>query len=142
MSARSVARRALHKDCPCSGGSLAKLVHPVVMMLLAESPRHGYRIVQEAAKTPILAGSRPDRTGVYRVLRNLERQGFVVSSWELSESGPARKSYRLTAEGRECLARWIETLEGYHRAIGKLLSAARKASSAKSVRRPQGRTVT
>jgi DNA-binding PadR family transcriptional regulator len=99
------------------------------MMILAKGPLHGYRIVQEAARTPILAGSRPDRTGVYRVLRGLEEGGYVVSSWQLSESGPARKSYCLTPEGRECLARWIETLEDYHRAVGKLLSAARKASS-------------
>jgi PadR family transcriptional regulator len=107
---------------------LAKLVHPAVMMILAHGRLHGYRIVQEAARTPILAGSRPDRTGVYRVLRGLEERGFVVSSWDLSQSGPARKSYCLTPEGRECLARWIETLEQYHRAIGKLLAAARNAS--------------
>jgi len=97
------------------------------MMILTKGPLHGYRIVQEAAQTPILAGNRPDRTGVYRLLRSLEEGGYVVSSWDLSKSGPARKSYRLTPEGRECLARWIETLENYHRAVCKLLSAARKA---------------
>ncbi len=102
-------------------------MHPVVMMILAKGPLHGYRIVQEAAQTPILAGDRPDRTGVYRVLRGLEGRGFVVSSWEISERGPARKSYRLTPEGRECLGHWIETLENYHRAICKLLSDARRA---------------
>lgn len=128
MSARSANRQARFEDCPCHGGSLAKLVHPVVMMVLSsKGPVHGYRIVQEAARTPILAGSRPDRTGVYRVLRELEKQGFVVSSWETSASGPARKSYRLTPEGRECLACWIKTLEKYHRATGKLLCDARKA---------------
>jgi len=127
MSARSANRPARSDDCPCYGGSLPKLVHPVVMMILTKGPLHGYRIVQEAARTPILAGSRPDRTGVYRVLRSLEEGGYVVSSWDLSKSGPARKSYRLTPEGRECLARWIETLEDYHRAICKLLSDARKA---------------
>ena len=126
MSARSVNRRAPSRGCPCYGGTLAKLVHPVVMMILAKGPLHGYRIVQEAARTPILAGERPDRAGVYRVLRSLEEEGYVVSSWELSESGPARKSYRLTPEGKKCFARWIETLENYHRATGKLLSDARK----------------
>jgi DNA-binding PadR family transcriptional regulator len=102
-------------------------VHPVVLMILTKGPLHGYRIVQKAAQTPILAGNRPDRTGVYRVLRSLEEGGYVVSSWDLSKSGPARKSYRLTPEGGECLARWIETLEDYHRAIFKLVSDARKA---------------
>jgi PadR family transcriptional regulator, regulatory protein PadR len=129
MSTRSVNRRTRLQACPCYGGGLAKLVHPVVMMVLARGPLHGYGIVQEAARTPILAGDRPDRTGVYRVLRGLEKQGYVVSLWELSENGPARKSYRLTPKGNECLARWIETLENYHRATGKLLSDVRKAWS-------------
>jgi PadR family transcriptional regulator, regulatory protein PadR len=127
MSSRSVNRPARSEVCPCYGGNLARLVHPVVMMILTKGPLHGYRIVQEAARTPVLAGERPDRTGVYRVLRSLEEGGYVVSSWDLSKSGPARKSYRLTPEGRECLAHWIETLEDYHRAIRKLLSDARKA---------------
>jgi len=103
------------------------------MMILTEGPLHGYRIVQEAARTPVLAGSPPDRTGVYRVLRGLEKRGFVVSSWDLSERGPARKCYRLTPEGRKCLARWVETLEDYHRAIGKLLTAARRATTKNTI---------
>jgi DNA-binding PadR family transcriptional regulator len=106
------------------------------MMILTKGPLHGYRIVQEAARTPILAGNCPDRTGVYRVLRGLEEGGYVVSSWDLSKSGPARKSYRLTPEGKECLARWIETLEGYHRAVGKVLSDARKALGKRRERSP------
>jgi len=130
MSARSVRRLSRSDECPCTGATLARLVHPTVMMILAQGPRHGYRIAQEAARTPILAVNRPDRAGVYRVLRGLEKQGYVVSSWRLSESGPGRKVYRLTQEGRECLARWVETLADYHRAIGKLLAAARKARAA------------
>jgi len=100
------------------------------MMILAKGPLHGYRIVHEAARTPILAGSGPDRTGVYRVLRALERRGFVISAWDFSDRGPARRSYRLTAAGRKCLDRWIETLDQYRRAISKLLAAARQASAA------------
>jgi DNA-binding PadR family transcriptional regulator len=140
MSARSVDPPRPFGDCPCSGVTLAKLLQPAVMMILTKGPLHGYCVVEAAARTPILAGSRPDRTGVYRVLRSLERRGFVVSSWDLSPSGPARKSYRLTREGRQCLARWVETLEQYHRAIGNLLSAARKASAraGKQPRRREG----
>jgi DNA-binding PadR family transcriptional regulator len=46
----------------------------------------------------------------------------VVSSWDLSDTGPAKRLYRLTPEGRRCLGRWVETLTGYHRAIGELLA--------------------
>jgi len=117
-------------ECPCTGQTLAKLVHPAILTILAGGPLHGYRIVEYVAKTPVLDGNRPNPTGVYRVLRALEQGGYVVSAWDLSDRGPARRSYRLTPAGRQCLDRWIETLDRYRRAIGKLLSTARQASAA------------
>ena len=104
-------------------------MHPAILTILASGPAHGYRIVQQAAETPVLGGNRPNPTGVYRVLRALEQQGFVVSTWDLSDRGPARRSYRLTSAGRQCLNRWIETLDDYRRAIGRLLSTARRAAA-------------
>ena len=109
-------------ECPCSGATLARLIQPAIMMLLAGGALHGYRIVQRLAKTPLLGGSRPDPTGVYRMLRLMENRGLVVSSWDFSASGPAKRLYRLTPEGRRCLGRWVKTLTGYHRAIGRLLA--------------------
>ncbi|MCX5670989.1 MAG: PadR family transcriptional regulator [Planctomycetota bacterium] len=99
------------------------------MTLLAGGALHGYRIVQRLAETPVMGGSRPDPTGVYRMLRLMEKRGFVVSSWNFSDSGPAKRSYRLTPGGRRCLARWVQTLHAYRRAIDGLLSAARRASA-------------
>ena len=116
--------------CPCSGGTLAKLVHPAVLTILAGGPLHGYRIVERMAKMPVTGGIRPNPTGVYRVLRALEEEGYVTSTWDLSDRGPAKKSYRLTSAGRQCLDQWIETLDDYRRAIGKLLSEARRAAAA------------
>ncbi|MCX5676549.1 MAG: helix-turn-helix transcriptional regulator [Planctomycetota bacterium] len=89
-----------------------------------------YRVVQRLAETPIMRGSRPDPTGVYRMLRLMEKRGLVVSSWDLSDSGPAKRSYRLTPGGRRCLARWVRTLDVYRRAIDGLLRAARQAAGA------------
>jgi DNA-binding PadR family transcriptional regulator len=109
---------------------LAKLVHPAILTILSSGPLHGYRIVQHVARTPVLGGNRPNPTGVYRVLRGLEEGGFVTSTWDLSERGPARRSYRLTGAGRQCLNQWIETLDDYRRAIGRLLSTARRAAAA------------
>ena len=115
--------------CPCSGGTLAKLVHPAVLTILAGGPLHGYRIVERMANMPVTGGTRPNPTGVYRVLRALEEEGYVTSTWDLSDRGPAKKSYRLTSEGRQCLDRWVETLDDYRRAIGKLLAEARRAAA-------------
>lgn len=122
----SATRLNLVDECPCSGATLAKLIQPAIMVVLAEGSLHGYRIVQRVANMPILCGKQPDPTGVYRALRGMEKRGLVVASWDLSERGPAKKSYRLTDEGRECLTRWIESLREHHRAIGKLISAAKR----------------
>jgi DNA-binding PadR family transcriptional regulator len=102
------------------------------MTLLAGGALHGYRVVQRLAATPVMAGSRPDPTGVYRMLRLMEKRGLVVSSWDFSASGPAKRQYRLTPEGRRCLGRWVKTLADYHRAIGGLLAAARQASAGRA----------
>ena len=116
--------------CPCTGSTLAKLVHPAVLTILASGPLHGYRIVERMARMPVTGGNRPNPTGVYRVLQALEEEGYVTSKWDLSNRGPARKSYRLTSAGRQCLTQWIETLDDYRRAIGKLLSEARRTTAA------------
>jgi DNA-binding PadR family transcriptional regulator len=99
------------------------------MTILAGGALHGYRIVERAAKSPLFGGSRPDPTGVYRVLRIMEERGLANSAWGLSNSGPAKRSYQLTDQGRECFRRWIDTLDGHRRAIGKLLGAVRRAAA-------------
>jgi DNA-binding PadR family transcriptional regulator len=119
------------RKCPCTGGTLGKLVHPAVLTILAGGPLHGYRIVEHMAGMPVTVGKRPNPTGVYRVLQALEQEGHVTSRWDMSNRGPARKSYRLTSAGRQCLTQWIETLDDYRRAIGKLLSEARRTAVAR-----------
>jgi len=130
MSTRRGNPAAGPEACPCEGATLARLIQPAVLTALAGGARHGYRIVASLAAAPVMAGSRPDPTGVYRVLRSMERRGLVVGVWDLSDTGPARRRYRLTPAGRRCLGRWVATLAEYHRAIRGLLAAARKASAA------------
>ena len=114
-------------DCPCSGANLSPLLRPAIMTILAGKGLHGYAIVERLAETPVLAGTRPDPTGVYRALRTMEERGFVTSSWDTSERGPAKKVYKLMPSGHKCLERWVSSLSDYHRAVGELLRNARKA---------------
>ena len=116
-------------SCPCTGETLAKLIHPVVLTILADKPLHGYRIAELAAETSVLNGNRPDTAGIYHVLRNMEESGYVEVMPEVSNKGHARKTYCLTTSGRVCLRTWIETLSRYHKAIGSLLAVARRARS-------------
>ena len=96
-------------------------MQPAVMAILAKEPVHGYRVAQRLGQLRMFRDHRPDHTGIYRLLKSLEEGGFAVSTWDLADSGPARRLYRLTEQGKACLAQWIQTLEDYKRALAELL---------------------
>jgi DNA-binding PadR family transcriptional regulator len=89
---------------------------------------HGYGLAERVGALPSFAGDKPDVSGVHRYLKAMERKGLVLSSWDLSESGPAKKTYQLTAAGQRCLRRWVRTLEQYGETIAALLNTARSAA--------------
>jgi DNA-binding PadR family transcriptional regulator len=72
-----------------------------------------------------LTETQVDPGAVYRVLRQLEAEGAVVSAWDTSGGGPARRNYELTEMGRARLASWVTVI-----ARGR-----RRCSSSRSARR-------
>ena len=112
-------------NCPCTGVNLDRLIQPAILTVLAEGPLHGYRLAERIAEMPTFSGQKPDPSGIYRFLKAMEQKGLVTSSWDLSESGPARRAYQITADGEQCLQRWITTLDTYRRGITDLLRLAR-----------------
>ena len=116
-----------YQDCPCAGRNLDKLVQPAILAVLAREDLHGYLIVQRLAEMPMFGGQKPDATGVYRFLKQMEERALVTFTWDLSENGPAKRLYTLTEAGRACLARWTDTLATYRDAISELLDTARAA---------------
>ncbi len=77
---------------------------------------------------PSYVDHRPDVSGIYRFLKAMERKELVAGSWDLSETGPAKKCYQITPAGRRCLQEWIKTLENYRQQITRLWRAARNTS--------------
>jgi PadR family transcriptional regulator, regulatory protein PadR len=129
-------------NCPCSGGTLDKLIQPAILAVLSEEPSHGYRIAEKIGEMPGFDGVKPDVSGVYRFLKSMETKGLVVSSWDMPGKGHAKRLYEVTTAGEACLARWVETLDGYRKTISTLLKAARAAVSnqpAKKARQPARR---
>ena len=59
----------------------------------------------------------------------------MTSAWELAASGPAKRRYALTPDGRACLARWIATLRTYRDAVSNLLDTAASGRGEDSARR-------
>jgi PadR family transcriptional regulator, regulatory protein PadR len=90
-----------------SGGLPKNFLQPCLLLLVLEQPGYGYDLV--ARLKPL--GINDDAASVYRALRLLEHEGAVVSSWRTSETGPARRVYRLTEAGEAILRQWVSALE-------------------------------
>lgn len=100
------------------GGLPRSFLRPCLLLLLAETPSHGYDLLERLAELGLPTA---DPGGLYRVLRALERGELVVSSWETSGAGPARRTYQLTGEGHEWLHAWAGALSEGRRIVGAFL---------------------
>lgn len=101
MSELTPASRKFHKELHAGTAAL------VLLSLLGRSrkPMYGYQIArlmdQEESSTTMM-----QQGALYPVLRSLEANGLLASTVEPSVSGPPRKYYRITSEGRTTLREW------------------------------------
>jgi DNA-binding PadR family transcriptional regulator len=109
------------KECPCSGKSLIRLVRPAILGVLAQGPLHGYLIIQKLERLTFFKNQSPDPTGIYRALKSMEEEGLLISKWDRDPSGPARRLFTLTEDGRDCLGRWFQTLGEYRKDIDNMI---------------------
>jgi PadR family transcriptional regulator, regulatory protein PadR len=110
--------------CRRAGGSGrgGALVEPAALAALLSAAAHGYDLRREIRE--ITQGAlEVDAGGLYRVLRKLEQDGFVTSAWAQGESGPQRRDYELTAEGRELAEDWAMQLRQRQSLAGRLADA-------------------
>jgi DNA-binding PadR family transcriptional regulator len=91
------------------------------MAILSQAPAHGYVLVQRLSELNLFAEEPPDPSGIYKTLKEMEKEGLVKSAWELGDSGPAKRRYELSGDGRVCLQRWGATLKAYRAHIDGLL---------------------
>lgn len=96
--------------CGCGPDIGRRFMRPILMLLLAEEPVHGYELMGRLKEFGI-GQSGMDPSLLYRLLRILERGGLAESTLDDSGSGPARKVYRLTPEGMEVLDMWAANLD-------------------------------
>lgn len=90
---------------------LSRLIEPALLYLLARGvAAHGYDLLGEVNEMG-LTETQVDAGAIYRALRQLEEEGAVVSAWDTSGGGPARRNYELTELGRAKLASWVQVIE-------------------------------
>ena len=92
-------------------GKLERYVQPSVLMGLALKPSYGYELIKSIQRFGFVEGQAPPGM-IYRHLRQMEEEGLVSSQWETGGTGPAKRVYRITDDGREVLALWIDYMDG------------------------------
>jgi DNA-binding PadR family transcriptional regulator len=103
------------------------MIQPAILAVLAEGPLHGYKLARRISEIPDFVTEPPDVSGIYRFLKTLESRGLVVSDWDTSGTGHAKKLYKITPDGKKCLKNWRQTLKNYRKTIESLLKTIEKA---------------
>ena len=92
--------RKFQKELSAGIVSLALLA----LMAQAEEPLYGYQIAKQLEG---FGGGLPVKQGtLYPVLRSLEAGGLLTSEVEPSVSGPPRRYYSVTEDGRQAIELW------------------------------------
>ena len=92
------------------GGKVERYVQPSILLGLNLKPSYGYELIHSIQEFGFVEGQAPPGM-IYRHLRQLEEDGLVHSEWETEGTGPAKRMYRLTPEGKEVLEIWIVYME-------------------------------
>ena len=116
MNDREAVDRKFSREISSGTTSLALLA----ILSQAEEPMYGYRIAKEMSGNA--DGFQLIKQGaLYPVLKSLEKNELLESIVEPSVSGPPRRYYKITQEGRESLIRWEKLWESTCNLINGIL---------------------
>jgi transcriptional regulator len=95
----------------------------LVLQTLTWGPGHGYTVASRIRDRTDGVLELEDAP-LYKSLHRLERQGYVVAEWGLSENNRRARYYALTAAGRAKLRADTATWRQYAEAVFKVLEPA------------------
>jgi DNA-binding PadR family transcriptional regulator len=101
-----------------SESPLRGILRIAIISLIKDKPAHGGEIYQ-SLKEKFQIDS--PRGIIYNLLRRMEAEGLVLSNWDIPESGPAKRIYRITDLGLEYVKSTLERLRKSRRMIDILL---------------------
>lgn len=87
-----------------------------VLSQLTRGDKYGYELTERISVEMSIAGGT-----LYPILRKLKEDDYVTTYLVESESGPARKYYRLTDKGRQYQRNVQQEWEGFIRAVNELI---------------------
>ena len=99
---------------------LRGLLRLAILCIVKQKPTYGseiHRELKERFKIDV------PKALVYTLLRRMEKRGLVTSTWDIRESGPARRVYRITEEGLDNLLKATRKLKEAIPIIEAIVSA-------------------
>ena len=105
-------------------GKSERYIQPSILVGLRRRASYGYEIIQTIQEFGFVEGQAPPGM-IYRHLHQLEADGLVSSEWNTEATGPAKRMYSLTAEGKEVLALWAIYMDKQARALSAFVEQYR-----------------
>jgi PadR family transcriptional regulator PadR len=112
---------------PGGGRYRRSVLETAILSSLAEATTHGYNLVDqiEALTGDLIC---IDPGSMYRLLRAMEEDGLVSSSWQTPEAGPSRRVYEITDRGLEALEIMAKSLSQRAASMERLAAQAMAAA--------------
>lgn len=108
-------------------GKKERFIQPSILLALYLRPSHGYELIRNIQQFGFVEGMAPPGM-IYRHLRQLEEDGLVSSQWQTDAAGPAKRAYRLTEEGKEMLAVWVDYMDNQAMTLNAFVKKYRENS--------------
>lgn len=95
-------------------------LQPCILVQLSKEDLHGYDLFKGLQCFVDDAGDY-DPSIIYRLMRDMEENGYVTSYEGAVSNGPRRKMYTMTEEGKSILHQWVIDLQRTSSEIDRLL---------------------
>ncbi|MBI4706384.1 MAG: helix-turn-helix transcriptional regulator [Candidatus Omnitrophica bacterium] len=100
---------------------MMRFVEPCLLFFISQHVSYGYELMAKLDRFGFPKAN-PDPAMVYRTLRYLEKEGFVLSRWDTKGAGPAKRIYELTQKGLGLLHLWAQSIATRKKVLGKFLA--------------------
>ena len=101
---------------PFPGWPPRDILPPFVLLAVSLQRAHGYAIEDYLRGFGLFGIT---MSTLYRTLRQMEKDGFLESTWEPGPTGPARRVYTITGNGDAWLATSAAMLDAYRETINR-----------------------
>ena len=101
---------------PFPGWPPRDILTPFVLLAVSLQRAHGYAIEDYLRGFGLFGIT---MSTLYRTLRQMEKDGFLESTWEPGPTGPARRVYTITGTGDAWLATSAAMLDAYRETINR-----------------------